>query len=146
VTGVEIAGAALDLGQLEQPGLVQVRQAPPFGSVGVDFALEAGQFGGEDFVVGTGHRRGDGRLCSLEHVGTQKCGSDLFEHEGVERVGTDAAFGAALGAHPDAGVVGAPVVAVDLPAAGNHLLAADIDPAGTAAHEPAQKPCLHVLG
>ena len=52
VTGVDIAGAALDLGELEQAGLVQVREAPPFSSVGVDFALEAGQFGGQDLVVG----------------------------------------------------------------------------------------------
>ena len=52
VAGGEFAGAALQFGELDEPGLVEVDEAASFGVGGVDLAVEAGEFGGEQFVVG----------------------------------------------------------------------------------------------
>jgi hypothetical protein len=38
MTGVDISCSPLDLGQLEQAGLVEVGQASPLGAIGVEFA------------------------------------------------------------------------------------------------------------
>ncbi len=50
--GEDFGGAALHFGEFDKPALVEVDEAAPFGVGGVDPAVEAGQFGGEQFVVG----------------------------------------------------------------------------------------------
>ena len=46
MTGGDLIGAALQLGWVDQPGLVEVDQ-PSFGCRGVGLAVEAGEFGGK---------------------------------------------------------------------------------------------------
>jgi hypothetical protein len=62
---------------------------------GVELAVQAGQLGGEQFVVGGGGAHGEGLFAGGEHLGTQQRGVDLVEHERVEGAGADVAFGAA---------------------------------------------------
>ena len=50
--GGDFGGAALHFGEFDEPALVEVDEAAPFGVGGVDLAVQAGQFGGEQFVVG----------------------------------------------------------------------------------------------
>ena len=52
----DFTGAAVQLGQVDEPRLVEVGQPASFGCGGVDLAVEAGEFGGEQLVVGN---RGD---------------------------------------------------------------------------------------
>ena len=47
VAGGDVGGPPLQLSQLDQPGLVEVDQAALLGVGGVDFAVQAGEFGGE---------------------------------------------------------------------------------------------------
>ena len=88
-------------------------------------SVEAGQFGGEEFVVGGGGVRGDGLLAGGQDVGTEQGGADLVEDEGVEGVGADVAFWAAFvgSAGLDRVVVAAVVVAVPGAVAAAHLVA-----------------------
>lgn len=68
---LELLGTALKLGELDQPGLVDVDEAPPlrFGAVGS--AVEACELAGEQLVVGRRHSRADGALAGEEHFGTK---------------------------------------------------------------------------
>ena len=50
----DFGGAALHFGKFDEPTLVEVDQAAPFGVGGVDLAVQPGQFGGEELVVGDG--------------------------------------------------------------------------------------------
>jgi hypothetical protein len=43
--------AALHFGEFDEPALVEVDEATPFGVGGGDFAVQPGQFGGQEFVV-----------------------------------------------------------------------------------------------
>jgi len=54
-----LGGAALHFGEFDKSALVEVDEAAPFGVGGVDLAVQAGQFGGEEFVVGDGGVQGD---------------------------------------------------------------------------------------
>jgi hypothetical protein len=45
--GGDFGGAALHFGQFDEPTLVEVDEAAPFGVGGVDLAVQPGQFGGE---------------------------------------------------------------------------------------------------
>jgi hypothetical protein len=58
--GVDVSGAALEFGQLDQTGLVEVGQPAPFGVDGLLFAVQACQLGRQQFVVGGGNVDGDG--------------------------------------------------------------------------------------
>ena len=49
---LDLGGAALQLGQLEEPGLVEVDEAAAFGVGGLELAVQAGQLGAEHLVVG----------------------------------------------------------------------------------------------
>jgi hypothetical protein len=71
-----------------------------FGVGGVELAVQSGQLGGEQFVVGGGGAHGEGLFAGDEHVGAQQRGADLVEDERVEGVGADVAFGAAPVAPP----------------------------------------------
>jgi hypothetical protein len=51
-TGGDFAGASPQFGQLDESALVEVQQAAAFGVGGGDIAVQPGQFGGEQFVVG----------------------------------------------------------------------------------------------
>ena len=57
-------GAALPFGHVDQPGLVGVDQPVVLGAGGLEPAVQAGQFGGEQLVVGDGgvYRDGLARL------------------------------------------------------------------------------------
>jgi hypothetical protein len=125
----DFSGAALQLGQVDEPGLVEVGEPAPFGGGGVDLAVEAGEFGGEQFVVGD---RGADRDCLLtgqQHLGLDERGSDLVEDVLVERVGADVAFGAAalFAAGAQRVVVAAVVVAVPGAVSAAHLVAVGAD-------------------
>ena len=147
VAGVDVPGAPLDFGELEEAGLVQVGEASPLRAVGLDSALHAGQLGLKQIVVRSRCCGGESGLAGEQHVGACKRAADLLEHEVIERVGTDVALRAAPPLpQAGAGVVGAPVVAVDLALGAHDLLAADRHATGTAAHQPAQQPRLDVLG
>jgi hypothetical protein len=50
----DFGGAALHFGKFDKPTLVEVDQAAPFGVGGIDLAVQPGQFGAEEFVVGDG--------------------------------------------------------------------------------------------
>ena len=50
--GGDFGGAALHFGEFDEPALVEVDEAAPFGVGCVDLAVQSGQFGGEEFVVG----------------------------------------------------------------------------------------------
>jgi hypothetical protein len=66
--GVGVGGAALQFGQVDQCGLVEVDQAASFDFDAVQASVEAGQFGGEEFVVGDGGVRGHGLLAGGQDV------------------------------------------------------------------------------
>ena len=94
-SGVEFSGSALHLDELDEPGLVEVDEPVAFGEGGVGPAVEAGQLGGEQFIVGCRGAGGDGVFAGEEHVGAQQRVADLVEDEGVELVGANVPFGAA---------------------------------------------------
>jgi hypothetical protein len=132
----------LQLGQLEDPGLVEVDEAAAFGVGGLELAVQAGQLGAEQLVVGGGGAHGERLFAGGEHVGAQQRGADLVEHERVEGVGADVAFGAApVGAAGlDRVVVAAVVVAVPGAVAAAHLVAVGADLADPAFDQAAQQP------
>ena len=66
--GGDFAGAALQFGEFDEPGLVEVDEAAPFGVGGVDLAVQPGQFGGEQFVVGDRGGQRDGLFAGQQHV------------------------------------------------------------------------------
>src|SRR5262245_66104219 len=139
---VDVGGAALHLGQVDQPGLVEVDEAAPFGGGVVQMAVQAGEFGGEQFVVGGGCVGSHGLFAGEEHVGACQGVADLVEDEGVERVGADVAFRAAvLGpAGADDVVVATVVVAVPGAVASAHPVAVGADRAGAAFDQAPQQP------
>ena len=71
----ETARAALHLGEGEQSGLVEVGEASAFVVGRGDLAVEAGQFGGEEFVVGSGGASGDGLFAGQQVVRVQQGGA-----------------------------------------------------------------------
>ena len=95
--GGDFGGAALHFGEFDEPALVEVDEAAPFGIGGLDLAVESGQFGGEQFVVGDRSCQGEGLFAGQQLVGVGDRGADVVEHEGVEGVGADIAFGTAAG-------------------------------------------------
>ena len=139
---LDVGGAALQFGQLDEAGLVEVDEAAAFGVGGVELAVQAGQLGGEQLVVGGGGAHGERLLAGGEHVGAEQGGADLVEHEVVEGVGADVAFGAApVGAAGlDRVVVAAVVVAVPGAVAAAHLVAVRADLADAAFDQAAQQP------
>jgi hypothetical protein len=64
LAGGDGGGAALELGHVDQAGLVEVDQAVALGAGGVELAVQAGELGGEQFVVGDGRVEGDGLIRS----------------------------------------------------------------------------------
>jgi hypothetical protein len=135
--GCHFGGAALHLGEFDEPPLVEVDEGAPFGVGGVDLAVQTGQFGGEEFVVGDRGTQGDGLFAGQQLLGVGNRGADVVEHEGVERVGADVAFGAAvlLAAGAQGVVVAAVVVAVPSAVAAAHLVAVGAHPTGAAFDE-----------
>ena len=55
----DFGGAALHFGEFDEPTVVEVDEAAPFGVGGVELAVQPGQFGGEEFVVGGRGCQGD---------------------------------------------------------------------------------------
>jgi hypothetical protein len=140
--GGEFGGAALHFGEFDEAALVEVDEAATFGVGGVDFAVEAGQFGGEQFVVGDRGVQGDGLFAGEQLVGVGDRGAEVVEHEGVEGVGADVAFGAAVlfAAGPQGVVVAAVVVAVPGAVTPAHLVAVGADAADAAFDESFEQP------
>ena len=58
----------MQFGQVDEPGLVEVGEPASFGCGGVDLAVEAGEFGGEQFVVGDRGGDRDGLLAGQQHA------------------------------------------------------------------------------
>jgi hypothetical protein len=50
--GGDLGAAALQFGEFDEPALVEVDEAVPFGVGGLDLAVQSGEFGREKFVVG----------------------------------------------------------------------------------------------
>ena len=142
VAVLDLGGTALQLGQLDEAGLVGVDEAAAFGIDGVELAVQTGHLGGEQFVVGGGGAHGERLFAGGEHVGAQQGGADLVEHEGVEGVGADVAFGAApvVPAGFDRVVVAAVVVAVPGAVAATPLVAVHADLADPAFDQATQQP------
>ena len=140
--GIELFGSALELDEFDQPSLVEVGEASTLVVGGVDLPLEAGELRVEQFVIGRGRAFGDGLFAGEEHLGPQQRVAHLFEDEGVELVGADVAFVAALVLAPGAQrvVVATVVVAVERAVAAAHFVADHADSAGAAADQAAQQP------
>lgn len=51
-TGGHFGGAALHFREFDEPALVEVDEAAPFGVGGVDLAVQPGQFSDQEFVIG----------------------------------------------------------------------------------------------
>src|SRR6478609_6572160 len=88
----ETARAALHLGEGEQSGLVEVGEASALVVGRGDLAVEAAQFGGQEFVVGSGGASGHGLLTGQEVVRVQQGGAQSVEDVGVQLIGADVAF------------------------------------------------------
>jgi transposase len=112
---VEFTGPAFHFGQVDEPALVEVGEAAAFGVGAVELAVEAGQFGAEQFVVGHRSARRDCGFPGRENVGCEQRVPDLVEHEAVEGVGSDVAFGASTVLASGAERV------VGIPPSGGHL-------------------------
>ncbi len=140
--GGDFAGAAFQLGQVDEPGLVEVGQPAPLGRGGVDLAVKAGELGGEQLVVGNRGGDRDRLLAGQQDGGLGERRPDLAEDELVERVGADVAFGAAalLAAGPQRVVVAAVVVAVPGAVAAAHLVAVRADAADPAFDQALEQP------
>ena len=135
-------GAAVQFGHVDQPGLVEVDQPVVLAAGGLEPAVQAGELGGEQLVIGYRGVHGDGLLAGQQQGGVEQGGPDLAEDELVEGVGADVALGAAAvvaaGAHRV--VVVAVVVAVPGAVAAAHLVAVGAHPAGPALDQAAQQP------
>ena len=70
VAGFEFTGAGLEFVFSDHSSLVQVGEAAPFSVGGVDSPFEAGQLGGEQFVVGCRCLACKGGFSGGEEVGT----------------------------------------------------------------------------
>ena len=105
--GVDLSAASSHLGVVDHAGLVEVSDPPAFGVRGLESALQAGELGGEQLVVGGRGVRCDRCLSGGDQVGADEQLTYLVEDEGVQFVGADASFGAAV-----LGPAGAPGVAV----------------------------------
>ena len=62
LAGGDPGGAALQFRHVDQPGLVEVDQPAVFTAGGVELAVQAGELGGEQLVVGGGGVHRDGLL------------------------------------------------------------------------------------
>ena len=93
--GGDRGGAALQFGHVEQSGLVEVDEPVVLGAGGVEFAVQAGQLGGEQLVAGDRGVHRDGLLAGQQQGGVEQGSADLAEDELVEGVGADVALGAA---------------------------------------------------
>ena len=138
----DLGGAALHFGEFDEPTLVEVDEAAAFGVGGVELAVQAGQFGGQEFVVGDWGVQGDGLFAGQQEVGAGDGGADVVEHEGVQGIGADVAFGAAarFSAGADGVVVAAIVVAMPGAVAAAHLVAVGADTANTAFDKAFEQP------
>ena len=56
----KIAALALEFGEFDQVGLVEIDESTPFSVGSIGFAFEPGQFGGEELVIRGGGSSGDG--------------------------------------------------------------------------------------
>ena len=83
----------MQFGHVDQSGLVEVDEPAVLAAGGVELAVEAGQFGGEQLIVGDGGVHCDGLLAGQQQAGVEQGGADLAEDELVESVGADVAFG-----------------------------------------------------
>ncbi len=94
--GGNFGGAALHFGEFDEPALVEVDEAAPFGVGGVDLAVQPASSALSSSSSGIG-------VCSVTACSpASSCrlgdrGADVVEHERVERVGADVAFGTAAG-------------------------------------------------
>ena len=111
--------------QVDEPGLVEVDEAASFGFSGVDLAVQAGEFGAQELVVGDRGGYRDGLFTGEELVWLGERGSDVVEDGLDEGGGADVAFGAAalLPTGAQWVVVAALVVAVPGAVAAAHLVA-----------------------
>jgi hypothetical protein len=101
--GVDLSAASSHLGVVDHAGLVEVGDPPSFGVCGLESALQAGELGGEQLVVGGRGVRCDRCLSGGDQLWAGEQLAYLVEDEGVQFVGADAPFGAAV-----LGAAGAP--------------------------------------
>jgi hypothetical protein len=87
--GNGLVGSALEVGEGDQPGLVEVAEASPFGVDRFDLPGEAGELGVEDLVFGDGAAASESGFTGEDQLGSQQHRAHLVEHETVELVGAD---------------------------------------------------------
>ena len=137
---VDLACAAAHFCVVDHSGLVEVGDPSPFGMCTLEPAVESGQLGGEELVVGSWGLSGQGCFSGSEELGTGEQLAYLVENEGVEFVGPDTPLGAAA-----VGSAGPPGVAMRAEVVAGRCLAVpgpvadELDPTGRAAQKPSQK-------
>ena len=72
VASGDVGGPPLQICQLDQSGLVEVDQPTLFVICGVDLAVQAGKFGGEQLVVGDRCSEGDGMFTGKQQLWLQQ--------------------------------------------------------------------------
>jgi hypothetical protein len=65
----DLSGATLHFGDFNESTLVEVNEAAPLGVGSVDLAVQPGQFGGEEFVVGDRDMQGDRLFAGSSRAG-----------------------------------------------------------------------------
>jgi hypothetical protein len=68
---LDLGGAALQIGEFEEPGLVEVDEAAAFGVDGVELVVQAGQLGGEQSSSGAGVRAASARSPAVSTSGSR---------------------------------------------------------------------------
>jgi hypothetical protein len=110
VAVVDVFGASGEFFGVEHAGLVEVCDSSAFCVDAVDAPVEAGEFGGEQVVVGGGSSAGDGVAAGEEDLRRGQGGADFVEDEGIQGVGSYVAFPAGAVRSGDTHSVAAGVV------------------------------------
>ncbi|GEM_PF-3093460 len=92
VKGVDPAGSSLQIGQFHETDLVEVGETTRFCGGRLELALEPGELGAEQLVVGCRTVGGECARVDEEHVRSQQCSPHLVEDEGIELVSSDVAL------------------------------------------------------
>ena len=145
VTGGDVSGPPLQVSHFDQAGLVEVDQPALLRVGGVDLAVQAAQFGGEQLVVGD--RGGEGEVCAPV--------SSRFWLSSARLIWSNTNSSSASARMLRSGqrrscpparrvVVTAVVIAVPAAVTATHLVAVGADAAGTAFDQAPQQPLLGI--
>jgi hypothetical protein len=141
-SGGERGGAAGELVEVQQRGLVGIEQPTALELGLVELALERGELSADQVVIVGRCGGDDGVLAGEQLRWLKERAADLVKDVAVELVGADVALGAAqvFAAGAQDVVVAAVVVTVKGAVAAAHLVAVAADVAVAALDQPAQQP------